>query len=178
MKIDRAKLRKHATITLTHEEEDLQIKGNALASGDDAEDRRQEEWIRAQLRSGNEWAWCVAIVTVEFAGVIERDTLGACSYESEADFKALGGYYEDMIGEATERLAVRLEEQNDALVTFGLLTGLSCEWGSCDSPISYIDRKGFCYCSTHGIRRRGDTPCRKLRNHEIKRLAAGQTIAY
>lgn len=120
MKIDRAKLRKHATVTLTHEPDDLQIKGNALASGNDAEDRRQEEWIRSQLRAGNEWAWCVAIVTVEFAGVIERDTLGACSYESEADFKS-GGYFEDMIGEAIERLAVRLEEQNDALVTHGLL---------------------------------------------------------
>jgi len=120
MKIDRAKLRKHVNITLTCEPDDLPIEGNALASGDDAEDRRAEQWIRDQLARGNEWAWCVAIVTVEFAGVIERDTLGACSYESEADFKR-GGYYEDMIGEAIERLAERLEDQNDALVTYGLI---------------------------------------------------------
>lgn len=120
MKIDRAKLRAVADIRLWREPDDLQIEGNALASGDEEEDRRAEKWVRDQLASGNEWAWCVAIVWVEFAGVTERETLGACSYESERDFRA-GGYYEDMVGEAIDRLAERLEEQNDQLVTHGLI---------------------------------------------------------
>lgn len=89
--------REDCTITLKCEEEHLEIEGNAQASGDDAQDAAQEQWVRDQLDSGNAWAWCLAVVTVRFKSLEATDSLGACSYHSEADFKQPGGYYDDMI---------------------------------------------------------------------------------
>lgn len=91
------------TVALRAEPEDVEVRGNALASGDKAEDRKAEDAIIADLEGGNEWAWCCAVVEVswgEFKGVA---TIGCCSYESEEDFKA-GGYYEDMVEEAVDGL--------------------------------------------------------------------------
>lgn len=64
------------------------------AQFDDAE---TVAWIRAELASGNEWAWSVANVRVSYHDVlVASDWLGGCSYESEADFRA-GGYFTDMV---------------------------------------------------------------------------------
>jgi len=90
----------------------MQIKGNAMASGDGALDREQEDWIRRQLRAGNRWARCCAKVTatfelggVTFSGVAY---LGCCSYLSEEDFKQSDGYYPQMCDEAREDMIATL----------------------------------------------------------------------
>jgi hypothetical protein len=83
------------TFCITCAPEDLQIEGNCLASGDDEVDRQAAESIRADLESGNEWAWCRVIVTAEWEGRLGADSLGGCSYANEGDFKT-GGYFEDM----------------------------------------------------------------------------------
>lgn len=62
----------------------------------------QAEW--------NEWGWCCVKVTAEYKGLSESEYLGACSYESEADFRANSGYYEDLVNTAVECLAVRVYE--------------------------------------------------------------------
>jgi len=70
------------------EPEHIPVRGYVMASGDDAVDRAQEEWVFDQLESGNDAAWCSAVVTATldtdwgqtFKG---RDNLGACSWESE-----------------------------------------------------------------------------------------------
>jgi hypothetical protein len=41
----------------------------------------------------------------------------------------------------------------------------------CADPVSRIDRKGYVYCAK-------DQPCRRLRPHEIKKLAAGQPLPH
>lgn len=76
-------------------EEHTPVKGNALASGDDKEDAKQERMILRQLNNGNLWAWCTVEVRGTYHGITESDFLGCCSYKSEKDFKR-GGYYDDM----------------------------------------------------------------------------------
>lgn len=95
------------------QQDDTPVRGNAMASGDSAEDKKVEDEILARLDRGDEWAWALvdvsARVTVdgkEFAG---RAYLGACCYENEAAFKA-DGYYEDMCKEAVEDLIKELRQ--------------------------------------------------------------------
>lgn len=46
----------------------------------------------------------------------------------------------------------------------------------CQEPITHLDNKGYIYCTKHGIERRDVRPCRKLRPHELKKLARGEQI--
>ena len=84
--------------------EETSVKGNALASGDDAQDKEAEDWILAELDRGNEWAWCTVKVTATLGAFRGVDYLGCCSYHSEADFCQPGQYFEDMKGEALDDL--------------------------------------------------------------------------
>jgi hypothetical protein len=89
--------------------EESAIKGNAMASGDDAADAAAEKWVRDQLDAGNEWAWFTAHVCVTYRDAIEADAyLGQCSYDSEAAFKEPDGYYHDMIKECLLELDRKL----------------------------------------------------------------------
>ena len=70
--------------------EDLQVRGNAISSGDEETDKRVEDEIIRRLDRDDISAWFCAKVTctvVEgdytFNGV---DFLGACSYNSEQEF--------------------------------------------------------------------------------------------
>ena len=92
------------TYTLECSPEDIPVRGNALASGDDEADKEAEDAIIADFEAGNEWAWCRVDVYAEWNGFQGRDSLGACSYRGEADFKAEGGYYEDMKERALDDL--------------------------------------------------------------------------
>lgn len=85
----------NVTYTIEVEPEHIPVRGNALASGDDAVDREVEDEILARLDRGDEWAWCTVKVTAhydEFTGV---DYLGGCSYKSEIDFRK-DAYFQDM----------------------------------------------------------------------------------
>lgn len=92
--------------TLTIEDEDIPVRGNAQASGDDEDDREVEDGIIRRLERGDLWAWCTVKVTATIEGCDEVGTnyLGGCSYEDEKDFCAEGGYYKDMCHEAREDL--------------------------------------------------------------------------
>lgn len=85
------------------------VRGNALASGNDIEDRAEENRILESLE-WNQWAWCTVKVTAYIDGVeLEgADYLGCCSYASEEDFKA-GGYFEDMKHQAKEDLLNKIK---------------------------------------------------------------------
>lgn len=90
--------------------EDTPVRGNAMASGDDAFDREVEDAIIADLDSGNEWAWCTVEVRASLADdpdVNASDFLGACSFRDESDFRN-SGYFEDMRKEAADLLAQRI----------------------------------------------------------------------
>ena len=72
------------------------IRGNVLASGDDAEDQAAEELVIRQLEDGNEWAWCIVTVRASWEEFIGEDTLGGCSYRTREEFMVPDGYYPDM----------------------------------------------------------------------------------
>jgi len=97
------------TFTLECLPEDMPFEGNCSAI-DEETDRAQEKWIRDQLRADNEWAWCCMKVTAKWEGYEGVDYLGCCSYESAADFKQPGGYYDDMKSQALEALNLELSE--------------------------------------------------------------------
>ena len=90
--------------------EDVSIEGNALASGDDVQDRAQERWIHDQLGSGNQWAWCSVRLTGSYKGLEAFDTLGCCCYLDENDFQQPGGYFDDMRANVLADLQVQLDE--------------------------------------------------------------------
>jgi len=90
------------------EQDDLSVRGNALASGDDAQDRACEDEILERLEAGDVWAWASVEVRASFDGFEASDYLGGCSYRDTADFLA-GGYYEDMKAEALASLIGSLE---------------------------------------------------------------------
>ncbi len=92
---DRYNVRINAT------QDDTPVRGNALASGDDEEDRKYEDEILKRLDNGDVWAWAQVEVEVTLPdGRKGSAYLGGCCYEDEEDFKQMGGYYEDLVREA------------------------------------------------------------------------------
>ncbi len=98
-----------ATITLTIEPEHDSPEGN-FDSGDADADAETLAWIRSQLASGNEWAWCCACVTAEWNGFKGTAYLGGCSYRSEEDFRHPEGYYPGMVADALDDLNRNISE--------------------------------------------------------------------
>lgn len=106
----REEFERRATVHLIVHPSDVPVRGNALSSGNVLHDRRYEDAILRMLEEGNEFAWFDAEVYAsiyltdgtELRG--ESDYLGACSYASEADFRAPGGYFDDMRATALDNL--------------------------------------------------------------------------
>lgn len=67
------------------------------------EDEGAIAWVREQAAKGNEWAWFAAKVVARWNGFEGVDYLGACSYESEEDFRACP-YFEDLKAQALDDL--------------------------------------------------------------------------
>lgn len=97
-------LKSKAEIDIVVHPEDTPIEGNVLASGDEDEDRRAEQYVLDQLKNGNELAWCTIEVKASFEGINCSDYLGCCSYSSFKEFEN-GGYYSDMVDQAIDGLA-------------------------------------------------------------------------
>lgn len=99
--------------TITAEPEDVPVRGNAIASGDDEYDREVEDKILDDL-TWNEWAWCCVKVTARLKGTALEGTdyLGCCSYSGVEEFCKPGGYYEDMKDRALEDLQQQLDSLN------------------------------------------------------------------
>lgn len=89
--------------TMEVEQDDCPVRGNAMASGDDAIDKKVEEEIIQRLDNGDVWAWACVCVCATWKGMEGRAYLGACCYNDEADFKK-DGYYKDMKTEAYTEL--------------------------------------------------------------------------
>lgn len=89
---------------------DVSIRGNVLASGDDAEDRAAEQDVTRRVADGDAWAWFDAVVTAEYEGVTATAALGACSYTDEASFRS--AEWESLCDEAHEALLTLLHERH------------------------------------------------------------------
>ena len=99
-------LHEHAEIEIEALPEHASIDGNCSALDEEA-NKEAARWVRQELDNGNQWAWCVAKVTVSYQEVEASSYLGCCSYKSQEDFM-IGGYYVDMLQEAIEELASNL----------------------------------------------------------------------
>lgn len=93
--------------------DDTPVRGNALVSGDDQQDKECEDKIIERLNNGDVWAWALVTVEAKHRGLVGVDYLGGCSYEDEDDFKVGGGYYEDMKTNAYNDLISQLNALSD-----------------------------------------------------------------
>ena len=96
--------------------EDVPVRGNAMASGDDDADRAYENEILSRLDAGDEWAWCsvrvVASLETDGGVLLEGDAwLGCCSYRDEADFRS---DLPDLEDEALDNLNAKARHVVDA----------------------------------------------------------------
>lgn len=114
MRIDRNKLRERAIIEWIYRPCDIPIRGNVIASGDDAFDKECEDEILTRIEAGDEWAWFSAECCASYGNHSANDYVGGCSYADEAEWLS-DGYAQEMIGEAIEQLARSLEIDADAI---------------------------------------------------------------
>jgi hypothetical protein len=98
--------RDEVVISFTVEQDDIPVRGNAMVSGDDEEDKKVEDEILERLDRGDVWAWAFVEVIVRdpVTGLKGHAGLGACSYgpNGEEDFKKDG--YDQLVDEALEDL--------------------------------------------------------------------------
>jgi hypothetical protein len=92
------------------EQDESPVRGNAMASGDDALDKQVEDEIIERLNDGDVWAWAQVTVTAQFGPLEGHDYLGGCCYKDEEDFKQPGGYWEDMKQRAIDDLQAQADE--------------------------------------------------------------------
>lgn len=83
-------------------------------TGDASQDQEIVDGIQKQLDAGNLWAWCCVQVTARWGDWTATDYLGACSYASEAKFRA-DGYWADMQASTLEQLNVEIARTAKAL---------------------------------------------------------------
>ena len=102
--------------TLTAEQDDLPVRGNAMVSGDAAADKEVEDEIIARLDKGDIWAWASVKVTAEWNGYKGVNHLGACTCDNEQDFiVGNSDYYSDMCDNALDELNNELESAYNVL---------------------------------------------------------------
>jgi hypothetical protein len=102
------------TYRLYIEQDDTPVRGNAMASGDDAADKEAEGAILERLDAGDVWAWAFVTVEAQVDEFTAVDTLGGCCYRDTADF-INGPYYADMKSEARRALGDTLVRATAAL---------------------------------------------------------------
>lgn len=115
-------LKNNAHISFDPQEEDVPVRGNALASGDDALDKECEDKIIERLNQGDLSAWFCAKVTAECFGFKESTYLGACSYDSFEQFQS-DEYYKQMIDDVLSELANTLIRKQSVLNTLAETIG-------------------------------------------------------
>ncbi len=69
------------TFTVSVEQDDLEVRGNAMASDDPAFDKECEDEILANLNRGFIEAWCCILVKATWEGIEGFASLGGCSFE-------------------------------------------------------------------------------------------------
>ena len=102
------------TYKLFISQDDIPVRGNAMASGDEAEDKAVEDEILSRLDDGDTWAWASvnvqASVTIDGEEFTGDDYLGGCCYHDTADFITGNGYYDDMKNESRDALLTAVAE--------------------------------------------------------------------
>ncbi len=106
-----AKVRQDVLVSVSAFPDETEIKGNALASGNDVLDRKAEDRIFRELDDGNIWAWCIINVELNYCGYNHVDHLGCCSYKDQQDFENSSGYYDDMVAVGVDAIVDQIIEE-------------------------------------------------------------------
>lgn len=85
MKLRKLEASEVAFTVKVEEECCVPVRGNAMASGDDAADKRCEDEILDRLHRGDSFAWCSIVVYAEWKGYKGIDSLGCCMLSGESD---------------------------------------------------------------------------------------------
>lgn len=106
--IEEAKVKFKIEYDLKIEDEDIPVRGNAMASGDDAADKAAEDEILERLERGDVIAWCCIVVKARIVGARHAyegvATLGCCSYLDEHALRRDAFEYYNLKAEALEDL--------------------------------------------------------------------------
>ena len=90
--------------------EDIPVRGNVMASGDDQFDKKCEDEVLERLENGDVWAWANVEVKCSYKGITsDSEYLGGCTYKDEDDFRK-GGYFDDMVETCLDNLNEKLRE--------------------------------------------------------------------
>lgn len=92
------------------EPDDIPVKGNALASGDDAADKEAEDAILDRLDRGDELAWCIIVVEAKWQGYRGIASLGGNTLADSAEVESTIKEH-DMYTEALDNLNTALERE-------------------------------------------------------------------
>jgi hypothetical protein len=109
---------KDVEFSVEADQDDMNVRGNAIFSGDAEEDKKVEDEIIHRLKHGDVWAWCWVHVIAKYGGFQGDAYLGGCSYKDEKEFKRPGGYYEQMKEEAYDNLLARMRRAGETLGKF------------------------------------------------------------
>jgi hypothetical protein len=106
--------RKAMEFTIAVDDDDTEVRGSFASDDADADEALAKDIIARRDR-GDVWAWCYVRVQVTYTDAEGRvwrgqDTLGACSYKDEKDFRSEGGYYPDMCDRAFDDLVDGMSE--------------------------------------------------------------------
>lgn len=102
------------TFSVEIEAEDIPVRGNAMASGDDAADRECEDEIIARLDRGEVEAWCAVVVKATWKGYSATASIGACTLDrSYTTEDVIDGH--DLRGEALESLNEQIASEVESL---------------------------------------------------------------
>lgn len=102
---------------LTCEPEHASVRGNFMCSGDDEQDKADEDAVIEALENGNQWAWCCVCVTATVGVFTGRAYLGCVSDESEESFrKGCADYVESLQQEALDDLRREIKIAGGRLV--------------------------------------------------------------
>jgi hypothetical protein len=101
-------------------QDNLPIRGNAISTGDPAQDKSVEDELIKRSDRGDVWAWAQVTVIASADGFEGMDHLVGCSYRDTKDFIGDGkeGDYADMKAEAKREL---LDGLKRAVVTLAAL---------------------------------------------------------
>jgi hypothetical protein len=76
---------KEVSFRISVEQDDLEVRGNAMCSGDDDFDLECENDILRRLDRGDYTAWCYVKVTASWNGFEGFAGIGACSFAEDAN---------------------------------------------------------------------------------------------
>lgn len=99
--------------TMTYEQDDIPVRGNAMVSGDDDFDKQCEDEIIASLENGDTHSWCCITVTAQYKRFSGSSHLGGVNVTEASDVEFVArehGMYDDALEALNDLIAATENE--------------------------------------------------------------------